>query len=130
MYVNTEIKKNTKKQQQKTKQKNRNSGPCQGNKQLNHAEGQIGRTQPSSGGIQNRVQEVRMGFHRQVEAKDVERSKCSVHGDRCRRTHILTHCGGAWNRQTSKPQLPNDGSNESADDGRRPYEPGQSANER
>ena len=78
----------------------------------------MGPTQPTRGGIQNTVQEVRIqGLHRQVEDKGVERSKCSVHGDRCRRTQILKHCGGAWNRQTSKPQLPNDGSNESADDG-------------
>ena len=90
----------------------------------------MGPTQPTRGGIQNPVQEVRMGLHRQVEDEGVVRSKCSVHGDRRRRPQILKHCGGAWNRQTSKSQLPNDGSNGSADDGRRPYEPGQPANER
>ena len=91
----------------------------------------MGPTQPTRGGIQNTVQDctVRLGLHRQVEDKGVDRSKCSVHGDCYRRTQILTHCGCAWNRQTSKPQLPNDGSNGSADDGRRPYEPGQPANE-
>ena len=95
----------------------RYNGPRQGTKQHNHAEGQMGPTQPTRGGIQNRVQEVGTGLHRQVEAKGVERSECSVHGDRFRRTHILTHCVGVWNHQTSKTQLPNDGSNESADDG-------------
>ena len=95
----------------------RYSGPCQGTKQHNHAEGQMGPTQPTRGGIQNTVQAFRMGLHRQVENKRVERSKCSVHGDCCRRTLLLPHGVGAWNRQTSKPQLPNDGSNESADDG-------------
>ena len=58
----------------------------------------MGPTQPTRGGIQNPVQEVRMGLHRQVEDEGVVRSKCSVHGDRCRRPQILKHCGGAWNR--------------------------------
>ena len=82
----------------------RYSGPCQGTKQHNHGEGQMGPTQPARGGIHNPVQEVRMGFHGQVEDKGDERSKCAVHGDRCRRTLILSHCCGAWNRQTNSFQ--------------------------